>query len=78
MTKNLFVPIEEERKQINFVTIAEIYDDGISLIFDGEKAASEKHYKCNSAITFEKGQRVHILRDSGTCIVEYPVGNPQK
>ena len=76
--ENLFVPIEAEKKQINFATVSEIFDDGLSLIFDGEESPSEKHYKCNSFVVFAKGDRVRIAEDSGTYIVEYPVGNPRK
>ncbi len=64
--------------QQNFATIGEIYDDGVSLIFDGEEEPSEKHYKTNSAITFNAGDRVRIFSDSGTYVVEYPVGNPNR
>lgn len=78
MDENLFVPVETEKKQINFATVAEIYEDGISLIFDGEESPSEKHYRCNSFIVFTKGDRVRIAEDSGTYIVEYPIGNPRK
>lgn len=76
--ENLFVEKNFEKKQINFATVAEIYDDGISLVFDGEESPSEKHYKCNSFVVFAKGDRVRIAEDSGTHIVEYPVGNPRK
>ena len=60
----------------SFATIDQIYEDGITLIFDGEETASEKHYKCNSFCVFAAGQRVRIVKDSGTYVVEYPVGNP--
>lgn len=60
----------------SFATIEQIYDDGITLIFDGEETASEKHYKCNSFCVFAAGQRVRVIKDSGTYVVEYPVGNP--
>lgn len=62
----------------NFATIGEIYDDGVSLIFDGETDPSEKHYKTNAFVVFKKGDRVRIIADSGTYVVEYPVGNPKK
>lgn len=62
----------------NFATIGEIYDDGVSLIFDGETDPSEKHYKTNAFVVFKKGDRVRIIADSGTYVVEYPVGNPRK
>lgn len=60
----------------SFATIDQIYEDGITLIFDGEETASEKHYKCNSFCVFAAGQRVRVIKDSGTYVVEYPVGNP--
>lgn len=62
--------------EISFATIAAVYSDGIALIFDGQSEATDKHYKCNSSIVFTAGQRVKICKDSGTFIVEYPVGNP--
>lgn len=62
----------------NFATIGEIYDDGVSLIFDGEEEPSEKHYKTNAFVVFQKGDRVRIISDSGTYVVEYPVGNPRR
>lgn len=63
--------------KFNFATVGAVYADGLSLIFPGESAASAKHYKCNSAIAFSAGQRVKVFWDSGTCVVEYPVGDPQ-
>lgn len=60
----------------SFATIDQIYEDGITLIFDGEETASAKHYKCNSFCIFAPGQRVRVIKDSGTYVVEYPVGNP--
>lgn len=62
----------------NFATIGEVYDDGVSLIFDGEENASEKHYKTNAFVVFHPGDRVRIISDSGTYVVEYPVGDPKK
>ena len=55
-------------------TVNAVYDDGLSLIFDGQTEASQKHYKRNTAVTFAAGQRVKIVKMSGTYIVEYPVG----
>jgi len=65
-----------EVAEINFATIGAVYADGVTLIFDGETAATEKHYKVNASIVFTAGQRVKIFKDSGTYVVEYPVGNP--
>mgnify|MGYP006978915622 CR=1 FL=1 len=60
-----------------FATVGAKYTDGLSLIFDGQTQASAKHYKCNTNITFKAGDRVKICRISGTCVVEYVVGNPK-
>ena len=62
----------------HFATVGVVYADGLSLIFDGQEAASQKHYKCNTAITFSPGDRVKIFSASGTYVVEYPVGNPKQ
>lgn len=62
--------------EFQFATIGMVYDDGITLIFPGQTTASQKHYKCNSAIQFQAGQRVKVIEDSGTWVVEYPVGDP--
>ena len=61
-----------------FATIAEIYDDGVSLILDGETQPTEKHYLTNCDTVFAKGDRVKILRDSNTYVVEYKVGPPRR
>ena len=60
----------------SFATVGTVHPDGIALVFDGEETESLKHYKCNAYIPFAPGQRVRIIRDSGTYVVEYPVGNP--
>lgn len=58
-------------------TVGAKYADGLSLIFDGQTAATAKHYKCNTNVTFKAGDRVKICRMSGTYVVEYVVGNPK-
>jgi hypothetical protein len=60
----------------NFATIGAVFEDGVSLIFDGSDAATEKHYKVNTSVLFSPGDRVKILADSGTYVVEYVVGSP--
>lgn len=57
-----------------FATVGAIYDDGIGLIFDGQAGISKKHYKCNSTSVFVVGQRVKLVKVSGTYLVEYPIG----
>lgn len=66
----------EETPPQNFATVGAVYADGLSLIFDGEAAPSEKHYRCNTSIFFQPGDRVRIFKDSGTYVVEYVVGTP--
>lgn len=61
-----------------FATIAEIYEDGVTLILDGETQPTEKHYLTNCDTVFAKGDRVKILRDSNTYVVEYKVGPPKQ
>ena len=60
----------------SFATVGAVYDDGLSLIFDGDEEPTAKHYLCNTAVTFQAGDRVKIAEDSGTYIVEYVVGTP--
>lgn len=66
------------QETFNFATIGDVYEDGVSLIFDGQDSATEKHYKCNTSVMFSPGDRVKILPDSGTYVVEYVVGAPKQ
>ena len=43
----------QEQPVLNFATIGEVFSDGVSLIFDGQEEATEKHYKVNTSITFQ-------------------------
>ena len=60
----------------SFATVGAVYDDGLSLIFDGDEEPTAKHYLCNTSVTYHAGDRVKIAEDSGTYIVEYVVGTP--
>ena len=73
-------PVEETTDEIvrHFATIGAVYEDGVSLIFDGEETPTEKHYLCNTSAFFSAGDRVKILPDSGTYVVEYVVGSPKQ
>lgn len=66
-----------EPQDATFATIGAIYEDGVTLIFDGQKEATEKHYKVNTSVSFAAGNRVKICKDSGTYVVEYVVGSPK-
>ena len=61
-------------KAANVATVVGVYADGIALRLPGETAAGEKHYPYNATIAFETGQLVHLCREGGTLIVEYPIG----
>lgn len=69
---------KEQPPIYNFATVGNVYDDGLSLIFDGQENETEKHYKCNTSVFFKAGDRVKILQDSGTYVVEYVVGSPKQ
>lgn len=57
-----------------FAIIGTVHDDGVSLIFDGETVETAKHYKINTANSYVAGDRVKLLKISGTYVVEYIVG----
>ena len=67
-----------EPENQNFATVGSVYADGLSLIFDGTATESVKHYKCNTFFKFKTGDRVHILKDSGTYVVVCAIGAPRK
>lgn len=56
-------------------TVSSVDSTGITLIFDGDSAATAKRYKYNAAVTFKPGQRVKVVKISGTYIVEYPISS---
>ena len=66
----------KEPERIALATVAAKYADGLSLIFDGQTAATTKHYKCNTAVTFAAGSRVICMRISGSWVVAFAFGNP--
>ncbi len=54
-------------------TVAGVFSDGVTLVFDGEAKARTKHYPCNAAATFVAGQRVRVDKVGGTYIAAYPI-----
>lgn len=72
--------LQGERREpegATFATVGAVYNDGVSLIFDGEETPTEKHYKVNAFVVFKANDRVRIIKDSGTYVVEYPIGSPK-
>lgn len=62
--------------EFNFATVAEVHNDGISLLIGGETEPTKKHYKCNTFCKFEAGQKVYIQKAGEEYVVLFPVGNP--
>lgn len=67
---------ETQEQAYELATIAEIMEDGVRLIFDGESAATDKAYKANVCAMLRVGQRVVVRRIAGSYVVEFPVGAP--
>jgi len=62
-------------KAHEFATIGDVYDDGVSLIFDDSGVESTKHYLSTFNMAFFAGDRVKVRKVSGTYVVEYAVTN---
>lgn len=57
----------------NIATVASVSSTGVTLILPGDTAAGSKIYPYNHSYVFSAGQRVHIAREGGTIIAEYPL-----
>ena len=65
-----------EETEIALATVAAVASDGVTITIDGDEEPGDKKYKVNSSALFKAGDRVKIHKNSGTYIVEYPVGAP--
>lgn len=71
------ISMPDENLPENFLaTVGAVYDDGLSLILEGQTEATTKHYRCNTSVKFAAGDRVKVARISGSYVVEYVVGPP--
>lgn len=68
--------IQTEPADASFAEVWGVFSDGLALVFEGSSEVSEKHYKCNRTCVFHTFDRVRVIKDSGTYVVEYPVGDP--
>lgn len=59
-----------------FAVVESVEADGLRLKFDGEAAAGEKTYKCNTFFKFSVGDRVYCVKDSGTFVAICKIGAP--
>ena len=57
---------EKQPENASFATIAQVYEDGVTLLFGSEKTPSQKRYQVNSFAVFHQGDRVFLTKDSGT------------
>ena len=76
--ENLNEETTEQEQEFNLATIGTVSTSGVTLIFDGQDAATSKIYKVNSTVQFSAGDRVRIKKDSGTYLVEFPIGTPME
>lgn len=53
--------------------VGSVYSDGVSLKFEGEQTGSSKHYPYNKAVTFKAGDKVLLVKASGTYVVVCPI-----
>ena len=67
---------ERQPENSSFATIAQIYEDGVTLLFSGQDTPSQKRYRVNSFAVFHQGDKVFLAKDSGTYVVLFPVGMP--
>lgn len=69
----------QEQQQLNreqdngiphsIATIGTVFDDGVSLIFAGMENESAKHFHANKSVEFAAGDRVYVVKVSGSYIV---------
>ena len=72
-TRRRLASAETAPAAYQLATVAGIFEDGLTLIFDGEGAARIKHYPCNAAVSFSGGRRVRGERVDGTCVGAYQI-----
>lgn len=67
---------EPEPINATFAKVIEVQSSGLIIQIEGEDNPREKPCKCNRFGVFHVGDRVRIIKDGGSYVVEYPVGNP--
>ena len=69
----LFLPKNDgklETADFVLATVSAVYTNGVSLIFDGQNAASQKRYRLlQTGSTVRAGERVVVMKHSGTYVV---------
>ena len=67
---------EKDPVDSNFARIIDIYANGLLIQIEGESEPRTKLCRCNRFGVFHVGDRVKIIKDGGTYVVEYPIGMP--
>lgn len=68
--------LERERREppvSDFAWIAQVYDDGVSLQL-GDGSVTRRHWKHNTGVAFEPGQKVLVQKAGGEYVVICPIG----
>lgn len=68
--------LQAEPENASFAEVWGVFSDGLALLFEGDSQIGTKHYKCNRTCVFHTFDRVRVIKDSGTYVAEYPVGDP--
>lgn len=67
---------DDKNSKADFGVVSAVHADGVQLIFDGETAAAQKHYQVLQSYKPKVGDRVYLVRVSGTAVVLGSVGAP--
>lgn len=77
MSDNLFVPSgTNEVSSFVMAVVHAVHNDGVQLLFFGEKAPSDIHYKSLQSASIAELDRVLCVKVSGTYVVLGAVGTP--
>lgn len=78
MSKNVFtVPDKQATSPFQMAIVAEVYDDGVSLYFDGSPIASTKHFQILEPVSVAKGRKVLCAKTGETSyVVLGSIGTP--
>lgn len=53
--------------------VERVFQDGLTLFFDGELVASKKRYPCNQAMSYYTGCRVFLVPNGDSYVVAFPI-----
>lgn len=59
--------------QLSTAIVAEVREDGITLLFPDSAEPTAKAYPYNQAVSFSTGDRVFLIPSGGTYVVAFPI-----